>query len=481
MDLAANSESDMHSSALLMSLATINSVWAYCEKALCVQYEREKGVRFASDSEIFSYLRGVTPLPGNVGSVPLRLLQPPPPRHPFVRSVINTSRMTNWWKIPMTLVMPEVEVGSDNSLLVEYSLRNNSSSLFQDCNHALQDIRRSTTAQENPALEDLVIDQLEHLVVGNLHLEENLAKRLAALVRHQIRPFINLIVRDLSCMQSAQKIPSAYWGGSGGKYASRLMSFECLRRGGDVTHFDHAGTLGFLKLPEVFAMLELAPSSRYVMATDRHAELARKTGALELVSALRPVDVVGGPGYTYIRDLKLTTSTARSKKPTVMYLSSFSNSETKSATHYLSQVIYQDWSIRLARALSALPINLVCKPHPDFKYPGPSHPLAQFATVINLPFEDVINDADVFIYDCFNSTTFWEAVCTDKKIICIDIGLPRPTDAARPILERRCTFIQASFDDSNRLRIDEDALEDAILGPAQRPLPDELRAILIGP
>ncbi len=464
-----------------MSLATIGPVWAYCEKALCVQREIDTGIRFTSASTILPYLRGETSIPDNVGTVPVRLLQPSPPRHPFVRSVINTSRLTNWWKFPLTLVMPEVEVGSDNSLLTAYSLRENSSSVFRDCNHALLDIRRSATAEENPALEDLVTDQLEHLVIGNLHLEAHLAKRLAALVRHQVRPFINLIVRDLSCLQKAKKIPQSYWGGSGGKYSSRLMSFECLRRGGNVTHFDHAGTLGFLNLPEVFAAVELSPSSQYVMATERHAELAKATGAPELVAPVRPVEIIGGPGYTYIRDLKLTTSTAPTNKPTVMYLSSFSNSETKSATHYLSQIIYQDWSIRLARALSALPVNLVCKPHPDFKYPGPRHPIAQFATVINLPFEDVINEADVFIYDCFNSTTFWEAVCTDKRIVCIDVGLARPTDAARPILERRCTFIQARFDDNNRLQIDEAALEDAILGPAPRPLPDELRDILVGP
>ena len=137
--------------------------------------------------------------------------------------------------------------------------------------------------------------------------------------------------------------------------------------------------------------------------------------------------------------------------------------------------------MRLAHKLSALPIDLVCKPHPDFRYSGPHHPLSQFATIVHEPFEKVIDDADVFIFDCLNSTTFWEAVCTDKRVICIDVGFAHPTDAARPILERRCTFIQARFDDANRLRIDDAALEDAVLGGTQPPPPDELQGILIGP
>jgi hypothetical protein len=485
IDLSAKSEDELHSSALLMTMAVMGRLWAYCEKAICVQHEKENSVCFAGTSEILPYLRGEASLPASVGEVPLRLQQPPPPRHPFIRSVINTSRINKWWKFPSAIAAPDVQVGMLNSLLSEFSLQQGSANLFRDCNHVLQGIRQSTKADENRHLEDLVVDQLEDLVLGSLRLDEPLAVRLAELVHRQVRPYMKLVLRDLSCLQKAKDIPRTYWGGSGAKYASRLMAYECLRRGGGVTHFDHAGTLGFLNLPEIFAAVELSTSSRYVMATNRHAELAKQTKAPDLVSAIRPVDIIGGPGFTYMHDLPLNAPSAPSGKsigkPTVMYLSSFCNSEAKSGTHYLSQLIYQDWSLRLARTLSALPINFICKPHPDFKYPGPSHPISQFATVSNLPFETVMNEADIFVYDCLNSTTFWEAVCTDQKIICIDIGLPGPTDHARPILERRCTFIQACFDDANRLQIDEGVLEDAIFAPAPPPLPDELREILIGP
>ena len=477
---AENSESDFHYSVLLMSVLTMNPLWSYCEKALCVQFERDQGVHYSGNSPILEFLRGIGTLPDKVGSIPGQIVSPTPPRHPKVRSAINTWQMTRLGKFPQALISPDVEVGTIGALICEYSLRNHSASLYNDSNKALLNIRRSNKAEGNSNVLELVVGQLVTLVTNSLQLDDPLMTQFQALVRHQIRPLIGQIIDDVSRVQKTRKIPKSYWSGSGGKYSSRLISIECLRRGGDVTRFDHAGSMGFLDMGALIPIVEMSVSNRYVMATAKHAALTKEAVAGKLSPAVRQVEIVGGYGYSHIGKLDLTGSRRKTDKPRVMYVSSFSGSKTKNATHFFSELIYQDWSTRLAKQLSKLSIDLVCKPHPDFLPSGRSHPISEFSSIIDEPFEAVINDADIFIYDCFNSTTFWEAVCTDKKIVCIDIGFPRPTEAARPILDRRCTFIKAKFDEANRLQIDPDELEDAILGTTIAGTPDELRNILIG-
>jgi hypothetical protein len=480
LKLAANAEDTLHSSALLMSITSFAPIWAFCEKALCVQFEIENNSHFLSSSEIFSYLRGETTSLENVGIIPPNLSSPTSPRFPTVRSAINTFRMAPWWKLPKALVAATDIAGTTNHLLEEYSSLNRGTRFYQDANKMLKEIRHTNKAGENSNIEELIIDQIIDLVEDNIHLSDALADRLSTLVRLHLQPITKVIVQDLLSLRKCPDIPKSYWGGSGGHYASRLISLECSRRGGNVVRADHAGTIGFLNLQEIFASVEFSVASKYVVATPRHAELVIETGATDLIAPVRQVEIVGGPGYSHIRDLKFSATRNIHPRPRVMYLSSFSNSETKSATHYLSQIVYQDWSIRLTKKLSEMPIDLVCKPHPDFRYPGTRHPLSLYAKISSAPFEEVIDDADVFIYDCINSTAFWEIVCTNKKVICIDVGFASATDEAKKILNRRCTMLETTNDSSNRLQIDNEELDEAIFGPFQHDGPGEFRDILIG-
>jgi hypothetical protein len=480
LDQAGKSENDLHRSALLMSLTTFSPIWAYCEKALCVQHEIDTGSRFDSTSYIFPFLRGQLSSLGDIGAISNSVTSPIPPRHPLIRSAINTSRMVPWWKFPLAMTSATDQVGTTNHLLEDYSLSVRGSRRYCDANRMLLDIRLASQTMEDRETEELVIDQIEQIILQSVELDQPLAERLGALVRLHLVPIVKLLVQDLLAVRRSPVIPASYWGGTGGKYPSRLISLETLRRGGNVVRFDHGGTLGFLKLPEIFSAVELSVANKYVMATPRHAELADYVEVRELIEPVHDVSFAGGTGYSHIRNLIHTKSTEWNKRPRVMYLSSFSNSDAKNGTHYLPQIIYQDWSFRLAKMLSTLPIDLICKPHPDFRYPGTRHPLSAFSEVNYQPFEDVIGEADVFIFDCLNSTTFWEAVCTDKRVVCIDIGLPGPTNGSRPLFERRCKNIQTRSDEDNRLWIEKQALEEAIFASDLNNSPDEFCDILIG-
>lgn len=476
--LATEAETEMHRSALLMSLLSANQIWAYIEKAICVQHERDNGYIYLSSSPIISFLREEEKLPDTVGALPKQISSPTPPRYPTIRSIINTYKMNNWWMIPFVGLLPKNEVGSSNSLLVDFNKSQNSRSVYRDTNHKLVKIRENGGASNDPNLSALVINQLCELFLSQVELDDRLKSQLGILVRHQVSPLVNQIVQDLIDCRNAKNISLNYWAGTAGRYSSRLMSLETMRRGGTVTRFDHAGSLAFLQQSELFAALELATCNKYVMGSKRQSELVKQSGVLDLIAPIRDIEIVDGPGFSYIDELKLTRSKSPPNRPRVMYLSSFSNSETKGPAHYLSQIIYQDWSVRLIQQLSKMPVELVCKPHPDSGFATPGHPVSRYAKIVNTPFEDVINDADIFIFDCLNSTAFWEAVCTDKKIICIDVGVVRPTQNALPILKRRCTFLKASFDDSNRLQISDFQLRESLLDNTTNSSPNELLSIL---
>jgi hypothetical protein len=76
----------------------------------------------------------------------------------------------------------------------------------------------------------------------------------------------------------------------------------------------------------------------------------------------------------------------------------------------------------------------------------------------------VEHSADAYVID-FPASAFMEALCTLKPIVVIDVSSRRMLPLARTELANSVSFVSASFDERNRVVIDEAELMEAIEKP----------------
>ena len=146
----------------------------------------------------------------------------------------------------------------------------------------------------------------------------------------------------------------------------------------------------------------------------------------------------------------------------------------------LPDLVNLDWQMRFAELLRGMPIELTCRPHPEGLFSNRPNPLGDVVPLSPRVFEDLIADTDVFVFDYIQSTTFYEALCTDRPIVLIDFGLPIYTGDARALLEARCRIVPARFDERNRPHVDTKELTEAVCGGDRLADPIAFRELLAG-
>ena len=178
-------------------------------------------------------------------------------------------------------------------------------------------------------------------------------------------------------------------------------------------------------------------------------------------------EINGHTGFPNIREIRLNARQSGTRRK-VIYLSSVSLSHRKNPGMSMSELVHIDRSQRLAATLARRPIDLVIKPHPmTFPTPG-RHPLEARGEVRYEPFESIMSKADVFVCDAIVKTAFWEAMCSDRLVVFIDLDSIGRNTALEPIFRRRCRVVAAHYDERNRPQVDAAELEAAVADGADR-------------
>jgi hypothetical protein len=143
-----------------------------------------------------------------------------------------------------------------------------------------------------------------------------------------------------------------------------------------------------------------------------------------------------------------------------------------SSVYRLDRVVYMvrpfsttllDWHARLLCKLQQSGYAVTLKAHPDSLFSPPDFFRRGVpAHVEPLRFEQVADEADLFLFDNPLSTTFGHALKSTKPVVLIDFGLTKFTERGRQLLERRCAIIEGQTDASDRWRTDWSDLNDAI-------------------
>lgn len=470
-------EKDGRFIALLAAGRCLSSVSALLEAALLVQAERTTGLHVVGGPAELEWLRGV----GEVPPMTAQRLGQPGDRTiaMFARRIARTASWTPWWRLPMTMLQPDAVAITHNAMLREAAAENGRRVAFRHGEvlfHAMT--RRATGTAGAPAG---LAEMLTTTLCAEPALTETMRARLAALVRPKLGRYLDQAAADLAAIARAPRLPMRLWSGSGGNYAARALGIEVMRRGGETVRYDHGGSTGMIDGPDSLSLRETTVSTRFVVPTEAVAQLCRAQDVARPVCGFPPAEISHGTGDPHMRGAARLAPRPNGARPRVIYATGALYGFRQLIPPVLHDPVYLDWQLRVAEALGALPVDVLLKPHPEGIFRGQRHPLAYAGTVTSERFEAVMASADIFVFDFALSTAFWTALCSDRPVVLLDLGLAPFHPTIREELERRCRIVTAHWDIHNIPRVEREELGQAISDAARsRPDPTRFRQLIAG-
>ncbi len=255
--------------------------------------------------------------------------------------------------------------------------------------------------------------------------------------------------------------------GTGGGLAARITSYQFLRAGLDVVRTTHGGD------SPMFTDV-MWPATEFPFATTYVAY--GEVGASSLISTInqRPdstiphytkqVVAAGSKSHSTIHN-SLRNAKPRLIRNVTVIAGSFSGPYPVMPHMKLHDLVYLDWHRRLLTSISQYGYSVTSKRHPKGRLVDRNlfdgivdHEL------ISTPMSAVQESTDAYVVD-FPASAFMEALCTLKPVVLIDMGVRRMKQSARVELQKSVQFIEATFDEYNRIKIDETQLRNAIESP----------------
>ena len=468
-------EGDERDTVILVAPAILNATATLGRAALAVERAEQSRVALVGGPPEVAFLADGS---GNA-RVETSMEKHPPvrARWPVLRHVARTASWTPAWRLPRALLRPDATAITHNPNLRAYARSGCAAVRFRQAERMLD----AAGVSSDPIVSDADSDLTARLVgtlLSALTLEKSRHARLTLLLQGRVAASIAKARAGLHAVSGWPRLPREIWLGTAGRMPSRMIAVAARRRGARITSFDHGGGLFQGRLDSGAILRELVVVDRFVVATEAFAALGQRALSVPPPAVTR--EVLPGCGDPTFRRIRLGKP-ARANVRRVLYLPSTLRGFRTLVPPLLPDVLALDWHIRLAQMLARLPIELAVRPHPESLLPGLHHPSAQaFVPLVDEPFQRVVEMVDGFVFEYPNSTAFWEALCTDRPVVWIDLGTGNLSEETRNVVARRCRIVEAHFDDRNRPQIDEAILADAVCRGPHTVDPTEMRIRLIG-
>jgi hypothetical protein len=472
---------DMRDVVLLAAPLIASSTMPLAEAALQVQNETSARLRLTGDAPELDFLRGEVGTEARPRPRGMSAFRPvATPRGLYWRRLARAKSWTPWPRLPLTMLVPQAMAISHNALLRDFVLRRRQRVGFHHAAALFQRIGPRNASLADAGQVTATAGRIAAALSDAVGLDAAHRERLRLLIDDQATWAIDQAARELAAARSLSGLPEELWAGTGTYWPTRVLSLEVLRRGGSVTRFDHGGGTGLNEFRDVWNLTDLSVSSRYVVPTESIAERMRASPVLGELPVPRAVEIIGHTGDPLIAKAARRPRTAAGTRRRALYTPLPLLGFRQVVPAYLPDPVNLDWQMRVAAVLKGLPIDFVCRPHPEGVLKGRPHPIAAVVEPSPIPFEKLVPETDVFVFDYVQSTTFYEALCTDRVIVLLDMGVPIFGAELRAALERRCRIVPVAFDDRNLPQVEAEALRDAVCGGADRADPSEFRAYLLG-
>ena len=380
------------------------------------------------------------------------------------------------------LISPDAVALSHNDLMHGYAAAQGLGVGFLHGEEIFKAAQRNGTEPGTAVAPDLA-DRVSAIFLAGRTLADRYVQRFMAMARPLVANALQTAARDISGVRKIRKLPSQIWIGGGGYYPARLAAQEVRRRGGSVTGFEHGWGSASETVAEGLAFGELAFADSYVAYTPRSARMFRESRAEGINIREKPTRFLEGNGDPSMRKAdKLRNGAVRPRhRLKVLYAPTITAGFRQMAPPLLPDPAYLNWQMQICEAMNGVPVNFVWRPHPEGYFRNRRHPLAGHAAHSDRPFEELAREADVFLFDFRQSTTFGHALCSDRPIVLLDFGLRPFDDETEDAIRKRCRVVDVAFDALNRPLLDVDHLKNAVLS-SEEAGPDNqfFRSLLIG-
>ena len=243
--------------------------------------------------------------------------------------------------------------------------------------------------------------------------------------------------------------------------------------------FDHGGVTGVSQLAQLTAVIELMEASAFVVGTPALREALEAGGGPGLAASVNRAVIMSDQGEALFRRACLDTRSTAGRRR-VLYIGHPYKGIRQFAIVGTPDVVYWDLQSRIAAAIAQWNVELLCKPHPEGAFVGARNPIADIAPTSMRRFEEHLDSTDVFVFDAPTSTTFAEALCTNRPVVLIERGHYPLNSSVEPAIRRRVRTVPSSTDGNGRIWPDLSALEDAVCGGPEEVDPSEMRVLFAG-
>lgn len=259
-------------------------------------------------------------------------------------------------------------------------------------------------------------------------------------------------------------LPRRLWTGTGGNIWSRMLRHAVREVGGHVTGHDHATGSGYKTSTRV-CLVELIACDRFIAANQARVDALQISSRDPILVTLPVPEIVAlpssqGSGKSFSPAARYTDHECKR----AMYVSTIYPGDSMHMDPHTPDVVMADWQARLLAHLRKWGWNVLHKPHPESATPPPTVFSDLFAArVIDGRFEDVMSEANVFVFDKVNTTTFGLALSRGLPIVYVEIDdwpwLPEAWEA----LCNRVAVVRANRDREGRIAVDWNELEAALM------------------
>jgi hypothetical protein len=278
------------------------------------------------------------------------------------------------------------------------------------------------------------------------------------------------LMRQIERSVSNFQKPNLLLASFGGPFYRALCTI-IRRKGYKVTGFTHGGYIGLYDRPTL-ALSEFALSDEFITFTESSARLFEKN------RDNNPSAKNNRPAIKWHADdyyLKIWERCNRKTPPVkirrVMVVGYPYTQWRRPQSAAGLSLMHLDLELRVIEILQRAGYEVIYKPHPDTY--GMSGGI--FDSMVKIAgkryIEDCLDDADAFLFGDIRTTAFPVALCSNKPVLAFSMKEEpfKPFYEALELLEKRCLFIGARFDDKNRVVFDEKELLDAFSAGPEPP------------
>jgi hypothetical protein len=260
-------------------------------------------------------------------------------------------------------------------------------------------------------------------------------------LKHLLRDWLG---RFMTTKPDTGRLPDALLTGSLLEPSARVIAARMKSRGVPVTSVFHGDSCGVQDEP-VFGYGENSYADVVVGYGQTGCDLAVSNtnsaslfgSAPQYVSSSSPVAarLYRGPSVRRLSEIE---------SPRIMYVpTSLTGSGRYGPYRDMHDCAYLQWQLHLLRALrEVLPASAVTWKRHAKEHVSLSLPAIEGVKTSDQPFDQVIGDADVFVFD-YVSSAFSQAAATDKPIILVEIGFRNIAPTAMNAIDARCIRVNA--------------------------------------